>query len=207
MKLYSGEYAPNPRRVLWTLAEKGAGDIEIVDVDLNGGAHRQPDFLEMAGLPAIPQLVLDDGTVIGESIAICRYLESLYPEPNLFGHDPLETARIETWTRRAEQMFATPLMHAVRYGHPGLAAIEPHQSPERAAAARAAADAALPLLERQLEGRAWLCGERLTIADIVAGSGLGFARLIRYEIGEAYPEVRRWAQAALARPGAKPARR
>ena len=207
MKLYSGQYAPNPRRVLWTLAEKGVDDVEIVEVDLNQGAHRAPEFLEMAGVPAVPQLVLDDGTVIGESLAICRYLESLYPQPNLFGRDPLETALIEVWTRRVEQMFATPLMHAVRYGHPGLAAVEPNQSPKRADAARATADAALPMLERQLDGREWLCAERLTIADIVAGSGLGFARLIRYEPAETYPEVRRWAAALMQRPGAKPAKR
>ncbi len=206
MKLYSDNYAPNPRRVLWLMAEKGITDIEVVPMNLAGGAHRTPEFLDMAGLPAIPQLQLDDGTVIGESIAICRYLESLYPEPNLFGRSPLEVAVIETWTRRAEQMLATPLMHAVRYGHPALAAVEPNQSPERAAAARVAADAALPLFERQLEGRPWLCGERLTMADIVAGAGLGFSRLIRYEIGEAFPQLRRWAEAAMARPGAKPAR-
>ncbi len=206
MKLYSDNYAPNPRRVLWLMAEKGIADIEVIPVNLVGGAHRSPKFLDMAGVPAIPQLELDDGTVIGESLAICRYLESLYPEPNLFGRNPLETANIEAWTRRAEMMFATPLMHAVRYGHPALAAVEPHQSAERAATARSAADAALPLFERQLERHAWLCGERLTIADIVAGAGLGFSRLIRYEIAEAFPELRRWAAAAMARPGAKPAR-
>ncbi len=206
MKLYSDAYAPNPRRVLWTMAEKAITDIEVIALNLQAGEHRQPGFLALAGVPAIPQLVLDDGTVIGESIAICRYLESLHPEPNLFGRTPLETALIETWMRRAEMMFATPLMHAVRYGHPALAAVEPNQSPERAASARAAADAALPLFERQLQGRAWLCGDRLTIADIVAGSGLGFARLIGYEVGEACPNMARWAKAALERPGAKPKR-
>ena len=204
MKLYSYAYAPNPRRVLWTMAEKAVTDIEVISVDVQSGEHRRPEFLQMAGLPAIPQLVLDDGTVIGESIAICRYLESLYPEPNLFGRDPLETAQIEMWTRRAEQMLATPLMHTVRYSHPALAKVEPNQSPERAAAARATAEAALPLFERQLEGRAWICGDRLTIADIVAGSGLGFARLVGYEIDGAYPNMVRWGRAALERPGAKP---
>ena len=99
MKLYSDAYAPNPRRVLWTMAEKAISDIDLVPMDLQAGEHREPAFLEMAGVPAVPQLVLDDGTVIGESIAICRYLESLHPEPNLFGRTPLETALIETWMR------------------------------------------------------------------------------------------------------------
>ena len=206
MKLYSDPYAPNPRRVLWLLAEKGVEDVEIVHVNLAEDAHRQPDFLGRAGVSLIPQLELDDGQVIGESIAICRYLEHLHPEPNLFGRDPLETALIETWMRRAELMFANPLMLAVRYSHPALAGLEPNQSPEAAARQRAAHEASLPLFERQLEGRPWLCGERLTIADIVAGSTLGFARIIRYEIDPAYPNLRRWAAATLARPGAKPKR-
>ncbi len=204
MKLYSDAYVPNARRVLWTLAEKGVDDVELAPVDLARGEHREAGFLQRAGVAAVPQLELDDGTVIGESLAICRYLEHLHPAPNLFGRDPLETALIETWTRRAEQLFALPLMMAVRFGHPALAAVEPGQSADRAAQFRAEHDRALPLFERRLEGRDWIGGERLTIADIVAGSTLGFARLIRYAFADDYPNLRRWGEAALARPGAKP---
>jgi glutathione S-transferase len=206
MKLYSDAYAPNPRRVLWLMAEKGIEDVEVAPVDLVAGAHRQPDFLQRAGVPLVPQLELDDGEVIGESLAICRYLEHLYPEPNLFGREAREIARIETWTRRAEQLFANPLMLCVRHTHPALQGMEPDQSPEAAARWREIHDRALPLFERQLEGRPWLCGERFTIADITAGASLGFARIIRYEIDPAYPSLRRWAGAALARPGARPRR-
>jgi glutathione S-transferase len=206
VKLYTDPFGPNPRRVHWLMAEKGIGDIEVVPVSLVDQAHKTAEYLDMAGVPQVPQLVLDDGTVIGESLAICRYLESLHPEPNLFGRDALETALIETWTRRAEMMFATPLMLAVRFAHPALACLEPGQSPERAAAQKALAERALPLLERRLDGREWLAADRLTIADIVAGSSLSFARMIRFEIDEAYPNLRRWAEAALARPGARPKR-
>ncbi|WP_371810966.1 glutathione S-transferase N-terminal domain-containing protein [Caulobacter sp. S45] len=116
MKLYSDAYAPNPRRVLWLMAEKGIADIEVVHVDLAGGAHRAPRFLDMAGVSAVPQLELDDGEVLGESLAICRYLESLYPKPNLFGRDPLETARIEAWTRpgRADVRYPPDARGALR---------------------------------------------------------------------------------------------
>lgn len=206
MKLYSDPYAPNPRRVLWLLAEKGIEDIEVVHVELAADGHRHADFLQRAGVALLPQLELDDGVVIGESIAICRYLEHLHPEPNLFGRDPVETALIETWMRRAELMFANPLMLSIRHSHPALAGLEPDQSPEAAARLRAEHEASLPLFERQLEGRPWLCGERLTIADIVAGASLGFARIVRYEIAPAYPNLKRWAEGALARPGAKPRR-
>jgi glutathione S-transferase len=136
MKLYQSKRAPNPRRVRWFMAEKGIEDIEIVEVDIFGGDHRTPDYIGMAGLPTVPALELDDGTGITESIAICRYLEHLYPEPNMFGTTALETAVIEMWTRRAEMMVATPLMLTVRHSHPALAAIE-NQVPEIAETQRA----------------------------------------------------------------------
>ena len=95
MKLYDTPLAPNPRRVRWFMAEKGIEDIEIVPLNLIQGDHKTPDYLERAGLPNVPALEMDDGTTITESVAICRYLESRYPEPNLFGRTPEETAVIE----------------------------------------------------------------------------------------------------------------
>ena len=85
MRLYDTPLAPNPRRVRWFMAEKGIDDIDIVDVDLMGGAHKTAEYLERTGIANVPALTMDDGTTITESIAICRYLESLYPEPNMFG--------------------------------------------------------------------------------------------------------------------------
>ena len=123
MKLYDTHRAPNPRRVRWFMAEKGISDIEIAPVDLYKGEHRTPAYLAKAGIANVPALELDDGTVITESLAICRYLESLYPEPNMFGADARETAVIEMWTRRAEMLVATQLMMAVRHAHQALAAI------------------------------------------------------------------------------------
>jgi glutathione S-transferase len=122
MKLHQSKRAPNPRRVRWFMAEKGIEDIEIVEIDIFGGDHRTPAYLAMAGLPHVPALELDDGTGITESIAICRYLEHLHPEPNMFGKTPLENAVIEMWTRRAEMLVATPLMLSVRHSHPRRAA-------------------------------------------------------------------------------------
>ena len=92
MKLYDTAMAPNPRRVRWFMAEKGIEDVEIVQLNLIQGQHKQADYLAKAGLPNVPALELDDGTTITESLAICRYLESRYPEPNLFGRTPEEAA-------------------------------------------------------------------------------------------------------------------
>jgi glutathione S-transferase len=201
MKLYDSKRAPNPRRVRWFMAEKGITDIEIVPVDIFKGEHRTPDYLARAGLPNVPLLELDDGTGITESVAICRYLESLYPEPNLFGRDAKEIAVIEMWTRRAEMLLATPLMMAVRHGHPALAAIET-QVPEIAAVNRAAAERALKVFDRRLAESAFIAGDRITIADILAFTGLDFARMVQFQAPETLTAFARWADGMRARPAA-----
>ncbi len=195
MKLYDSRLAPNPRRVRWFMAEKGIDDIEIVDVDLMTGAHRTPEYVARAGMAQAPALTMDDGTTITESLAICRYLESLYPEPNMFGRDAKETAVIEMWTRRAELLAATPLMLAVRHGHPALAALET-QVPEVAANNRAQAERSLQLFDRRLGESEWIGAERITIADGVLYIGMEFARLVRFKIPEELANLTRW-QAAM----------
>ena len=201
MKLYQSRRAPNPRRVRWFMAEKGIEDIEIVEVDLFKGEHRTPEYLARAGLPNVPALELDDGTAITESIAICRYLESLYPEPNLLGRDAKEVAIIEMWTRRAEMMLATPLMLSVRHQHPALAALE-RQVPELAAANRNSAERAIKLFDRRLSESDFIAGDGLTMADIVAFTGIDFARLVQFRPGDEHVHLARWADAMRERPAA-----
>jgi len=202
MKLFEQNRAPNPRRVRWLMAEKGIEDIEIVPVDLFAGEHRTADYLARAGLPNVPALTLDDGTTITESIAICRYLESLYPEPNLFGRDPRETAVFEMWLRRAEMTAATPLMQAVRHSHPALAALET-QVEAVADNNRKAAERALPFFDRRLGESEWLAGDRISMADGVLFIGLDFARMVRFQPDESLRNVARWLGAMRERPSAK----
>lgn len=202
MKLYDSRRAPNPRRVRWFMAEKGIEDVEIVDIDIFGGQHRQPDYLAKAGLPNVPALEIDEATTITESVAICRYLESVYPEPNLFGRDPREMAVIEMWTRRAEMLLSTPLMMAVRHGHPALAAIET-QIPEVADSNRKAAERALKVFDRRLAESEFIAADRLTIADILAVTGLDFARMVRFRPDAELVHVNRWLKAMMERPAAK----
>ena len=201
MRLFDSQRAPNPRRVRWCMAEKGIADIEIVPVDIFKGEHRSADYRAHAGVAHVPALELDDGTTITESVAICRYLESRYPEPNLFGRGAQETAVIEMWTRRAEMLLATPLMQAVRHGHPALAALE-RQVPEVAAYYLAAAERALPMFEQRLGETSFIAGDRLTIADIVAFTGIDFARMIKFRPAENLVKVNRWAEAMRQRPAA-----
>ena len=85
MKLYSAKYALSPWKVLIFIAEKGIKNIEIINLDLANKEHKTNEYKAIAPNSRVPSLILDDGTVILETSAICRYLECIYPEPNLFG--------------------------------------------------------------------------------------------------------------------------
>jgi glutathione S-transferase len=202
MKIYDTPLAPNPRRVRWVMAEKGIDDIEVVTLNIFEGQHKTPEYLRKAGLANVPMLELDDGTCVTESVAICRYLESLYPEPNLFGRTPTETAVIEMWLRRAEMMVATPLMTGVRHTHPALGALEA-QVPVIGEHSLAGASRALGVLDRRLGESEWLAADRLTIADIIAFIGVDFGRMVKFRPPADLTHVARWADAMRARPAAK----
>jgi glutathione S-transferase len=203
MKLYTSHRAPNPRRVRWVMAEKGVEDVEVIEVDILAGEHKTPEYRARVGVPHLPSLTLDDGTAISESIAISRYLESLYPEPNLFGHDAREQAVVEMWTRRAEFYLANPIMLSVRHSHPALAALEATQLPQVAEYNRAAAERFMKTLDRHLADREFMALDRFTMADIVAVVGLDFARLVRYRPPEEFGHLGRWLEACRGRPAAK----
>ena len=128
MKLYDGGRAPNPRRVKVFLAEKGI-TVPIEQVDLGKLAHKSPDYTAINPLQRVPALELDDGTIISESIAICRYFEALHPEPPLFGTGPQETAVVEMWERRLEFHLLGPVSHVFRNSHPAMKEMEVPQVP------------------------------------------------------------------------------
>jgi len=203
MKLYDTAVAPNPRRVRWVMAEKAITDIEVVRLNMAEGRHRTDEILARTdGFVGLPILEMDDGTTLTESLAICRYLEGRYPEPNLFGQTPEEVAVIEMWTRRAELLVAHPFMIGVRHLSPMLAGLE-QQDAAVGSHSRDQALKALVLLDQRLKGREWLAADRLTMADIVAFVGLDFTRLIRLALPENLTEVARWAEVMRERPAAK----
>jgi glutathione S-transferase len=202
MKLYTSNRAPNPRRVRWVMAEKGIADVEIIEVDILAGDHKTPEYRMRVGVPHVPALELDDGTTISESVAIGRYLEALYPEPNLFGHDAKEQAVVEMWTRRCEFYLANPIMMSVRHSHPALAALEATQLPQVADYNRVAAEKFMKTLDRRLADREFIALDRFTIADIVAVVGLDFARLVKYRPPAELENLARWLEACRVRPAA-----
>jgi len=200
MRLYTAPYAPNPRRVAMFLAEKGVGDIETVSLDLPKGEHREAAFRAISPLAQLPALQLDDGRTLTESRAICGYIEALYPEPNLMGADAFERAEIEMWDRRAELLFTMPLMMWVRHGSPILAAVERNQAPEVSKYYEAQALRMAAWLDNQLADRAWIAGDRFTIADITAACGVDFAKMMRWRPNEEVPNLKRWRDAIAERP-------
>ncbi|HJN61472.1 MAG TPA: glutathione S-transferase, partial [Alphaproteobacteria bacterium] len=103
MKLYDFKVAPNPQRVNMFLAEKGV-QIPTVEINTRERAQFSDSFKAVNAASQVPVLELDDGTCIAETMAICRYIEELHPEPVLFGSQPKEKALIEMWSRRAEFM-------------------------------------------------------------------------------------------------------
>ena len=203
MKLYTSHRAPNPRRVRWVMAEKRIEDVELIEIDIMAGEHKTPEYRARVGVPHVPSLELDDGTTISESVAICRYLEALYPEPNLFGVDAREQAVVEMWTRRNEFYLANPIMLNVRHTHPAMAALEGVQMAEVADYNRVGAERFMRTLDRHLADHEFIALDRFTIADIVAVVGLDFARLVKYRPPEDLAHLARWLEACRARPGAK----
>ena len=201
MKLYNSNFAPNPRRVRIFLAEKGVS-IPRVEVDLAGLEHKGNEYSAVNPFQVIPALELDDGTVIGESIAICRYIEELHPEPNLFGATPLERATVEMWQRRVEWHLLLPIAQVFRHSHPHMSKMEEPQVADWAAANRPRALRNMMIFDDVLRDRPFVSGERFTVADITGLVALDFARPARIAIPPELTHLTRWHESLKARPSA-----
>lgn len=203
MKLYVSPRAPNPRRVLMFLAEKGV-QLPLVTVDLNAQEHKTAAFRAKSPLARIPALEFDDGRVLTETRAICTWLEGQYPEPNLMGVDATERAFIEMADRRVEWHFLLPIANCVRHTHPGLAPLEQPQFPDFGRSQGEKLREAARWLDAELQRQPWIAGERLTIADITAFCALEFARLMRFSAGEqGFEALQAWRDRMAVRPGAE----
>lgn len=202
MKLYDGGRAPNPRRVRIFFAEKGVPLPELVPVDIARKEHKTEAFTRINPAQRLPVLELDDGTALAETIAICRYIEALHPQPTLFGRDAKEQATIEMWNRRVELGLFASVAAVFRHSHPSMAELE-EQVPEWAEANRDQIDDHLWLLELQLASNAFVCGDVLTVADITAGIAIDFMKPSRIPLPEDFAHIRRWHGALSTRPSWK----
>ena len=199
MKLYDGGRAPNPRRVTLFLAEKGV-TIETVPVDLGKMEHRSEAISRLNPMQRLPVLELDDGTVLSESVAICRYIEALHPDPPLFGRGALEQALVEMWHRRVELNFFLPVAFAFRHVHPAMREWEQPQMPEWGEANKPKALEFLRFLDQELSRRRHVAGDAFSIADITAYITVGFMKPARISMPEDLAHVARWYREVGERP-------
>jgi glutathione S-transferase len=202
MKLYDTKTAPNPRRTRIFLAEKGI-TVPTEQVDMTTFQHRTPEYTAINPFQRMPALVLDDGTVITESMAICRYFEVLQPEPALFGQGAKEIALVEMWNRRCEINYFANVAAVFRHLHPAMKEYEVPQVPAYAEAMRPKAIWFLELLDKELATREFIAGPNYSVADITALVAYDFMKPSRITMPDNLSHVKRWHAAVSARPSAR----
>jgi len=202
MKLYDGGRAPNPRRVRIFLAEKGIS-LPMEQVDLGALQQKSPAYSAINPLQRVPALVLNDGTVLTESIAICRYFEELNPEPPLFGRGALEQARIEMWNRRVELHFFSLVSHVFRNTHPAMKDMEVPQVPAWAEANKPRIADFIAFLDGELKDRSFVAGDSYSVADITGLVAVDFMKPAKLTVPDELANLRRWHAEVSARPSAQ----
>src|SRR5215469_1739194 len=204
MKLYNHALAPNPRRVRIFAAEKGI-ELTLQDVDILAGQSRTPEFLAKNPSGGVPVLELDDGSCVAESVAICRYLEGLHPEPNLLGRELRERAEIERWNRRMELELFAPIVRAAHNTNPIYQRrFNFKQFPEYGEAQRAVVYQRLERMDHELDGHEFIASDRFTIADITALFAIDFGgRLAGIQIAPSLAHLTSWHETVSKRASAK----
>jgi glutathione S-transferase len=201
VKLYQS-VGPNPRVATMFVAEKGI-TIERVFVDIQGGENRQSDYLARNPAGGTPCLELDGGGHLAESIAICEYLEERHPSPPLIGSNAEERAQTRMMVRSIDQTVVVPMTNGFRSAE-GLAMFKDRMLciPEAAPGNKAYAQEGLGRIDKRLEGREWLCGDRFTLADILLFAFTEFGALVGQPIPDDLRNLKAWSARVGARPSA-----
>ena len=200
MRLYDGGRAPNPRRVRIFLAEKGM-TVPVEKIDLGAMQHKSPEYTAINPLQRVPAIVDDDGTVITESVAICRYFEGLRPEPPLFGRSAMEQALVEMWNRRVELNLYSAVSSVFRHLHPAMKEME-NQVPEWGEANKPRVAEFLGFLDGELKGRMFVAGDHYSVADITTLVAIELMKPAKLAMPDDLAHVRRWYGQVAARPSA-----
>ena len=209
MKLYDFALAPNPRRVRMFLAEKGM-TIDSVQVNTREREQFSDEFMKVSPRSIVPVLELDDGTCIAESVAICRYIEEIQPDPALFGRDARERALVEMWNRHAESDAYGAAAEMVRNsapmfadrGLPGRPGGVP-QIPALVERGKQTIDGFMHYLDDHLANNAFIVGDYFSIADITTFITIEFSKRADYAPPAACQHVKRWHEEIAARPSAE----
>lgn len=201
MRIIETRRAPNPRRVAIFLAEKGI-DVPREERDLMSGDLKQDGFSAFNPWQRVPVLILDDGTAISESVAICRYFEELNPEPRLFGTGALGKAQVEMWNRRVELGLFSAVASVFRHLHPKMAHLEVPQVTPWGEANKGKVECELTRLDRRLAESVFIAGESYSIADITALVAIDFMKPAKLAAPESHANVMRWYREVSSRPSA-----
>jgi glutathione S-transferase len=201
MKIIETARAPSPRRVRIFLAEKGIS-VPFEQVDLMAGDLKSAEFTKLNPWQRVPVLLLDDGTAISETVAICRYFEELQAEPALFGWGAKEPATVEMWQRRAELTLLLPLAHVLRHLNPKMSHLEVPQIPAWGEANKAKVLETLHLFDQHLAQSRFLAGDSFSIADITALVAVDFLKPAKLERPAELLHLARWYADVSQRPSA-----
>lgn len=202
MKIIEQRQAPNPRRVRIFLAEKGI-TVPFEQIDIMKLDQRSEAFSARNPFRQVPVLVLDDGTAISETVAICRYFEEMQPDPPLFGRDALARVTVEMWQRRMELGLFLHVTQCFRHTHPAMGELEKPQVKEWGEANRTRAIELLTYLDRELAKRPYIAGDDYSIADITALVAIDFMKPARIGRPEGLVNLDRWHGQVSARPSAR----
>ena len=191
MKLYDG-LGPNPQVVRMFLAELGV-EMETVTVDIMSGENRQEGHLNKNPMGQLPTLELDDGTFLAEITAICEYLDDIKGGTNLIGTNPEERALTRMWTRRISLNICEAMTTAFRgaEGH-DFFKDRLRTFPNSAEDFKAQAKENLALLDKQIEGKEFICGNNFTLADIMLFCFLHFGSTVGQDIEPKLKNINTW---------------
>lgn len=202
MRIIDEARAPNPRRVRIFLAEKGIA-MTFEPLVINKLEHKSESFRRLNPLAQVPTLVLDDGSTLSESVAICRYFEEMQPEPALFGRGARGRAEVEMWNRRVELALFQCVAHCFRHTHPAMAPLEQPQIAAWGEVNRARALETLSFIDGELAQRPFAAGQEMSIADITLLVAIDFMKPARIVRPQGLANLERWYEQMAARPSAK----
>jgi len=202
MKLINS-IGPNPQVVRTFAAEKGI-TLQMETIDIMKGQNRQPDYLKKNPAGGSPCLELDNGMYLSEITAICEYLEDKFPAKPLIGSTPEEKAETRMWTRRIDLYVCEPLANGFRFSE-GLAMFKSRITtlPEAAEGLKRLAQEKITWIDGLIAGRQWICGNRLTLADILLYAFLNFGTQVGQPLNEKNTNIKAWYERMAARPSTK----
>jgi glutathione S-transferase len=198
--LFHDSVGPNPRVVRMFMAERGV-ELPSTRVDLRGGENRRPPYLAKNPAGQMPCLELDDGSVLAEITVICEYLDEIAPGASLIGATPAERAETRMWVRRIDLNIVEPMANGFRFSN-GLALFQDRIRciPAAAEELKLTAQEKLAWLDGLMQGRRFICGDRLSLADVFLFCFLDFGA----KVGQPSDPALTWVAAHHAMMAARP---